>query len=165
MCFSFQGKLPLGVVDVRLASFLPAGKQIYEPRLRYHYCFNITNKFCVKFCSKGFNIAAQRPASPAAHSMPQARRLTDEINANRGRVHAVVMRAFDCGIILQNGACHEHRTSLIINSEEIMKLLKKQIKIERPNREKVNREQALKRIKELPKRKEKIIAAIREDTH
>ena len=46
-----------------------------------------------------------------------------------------------------------------------MKLLKKQIKIERPKREKVNREQALKRIKELPKRKEKIIAAIREDTH
>ena len=46
-----------------------------------------------------------------------------------------------------------------------MKLLKKQIKIERPQREKVNREQALKRVKELPKRKEKIIAAIREDTH
>ncbi len=46
-----------------------------------------------------------------------------------------------------------------------MKPLKKQIKIERPKREKVNREQALKRIKELPKRREKIIAAIREDTH
>ena len=46
-----------------------------------------------------------------------------------------------------------------------MKLLKKQIKIERPKREQVNREQALKRVKELPKRKEKIIAAIREDTH
>jgi hypothetical protein len=46
-----------------------------------------------------------------------------------------------------------------------MKLLKKQIKIERPKRETVNREQALKRVKELPKRKEKIVAAIREGTH
>lgn len=46
-----------------------------------------------------------------------------------------------------------------------MKLLKKQIKIERPTREKVSREQALKRVKELSKRKEKIITSIREDTH
>ena len=46
-----------------------------------------------------------------------------------------------------------------------MKLLKKQIKIERPKREKVNRDEALKRVKELPKRKEKIVAAIREGTH
>ncbi len=46
-----------------------------------------------------------------------------------------------------------------------MKLLKKQVKIQRPKKEKVNREQALKRVKELPKRKEKLIAAIREDPH
>lgn len=46
-----------------------------------------------------------------------------------------------------------------------MKILKKQIKIERPEREKVDREQALRRVKELPERKEKIIAAIRKDTH
>lgn len=68
-------------------------------------------------------------------------------------------------MILSNRTCYKYYTSLIINVEEIMKLLKKQIKIERPSREKVNREQALKRVKELPKRKEKIIAAIREDTH
>ena len=43
-----------------------------------------------------------------------------------------------------------------------MKLLKKQIKIERPERENVTREQALRRVKSLPKRKEKLIAAIRE---
>ena len=43
-----------------------------------------------------------------------------------------------------------------------MKLLKKQIKIERPQKEKVTREQALKRVKTFPKRKEKLIAAIRE---
>ena len=46
-----------------------------------------------------------------------------------------------------------------------MKLLKKQIKIERPKREKVTREQALKRVKAFAKRKERIIAAIREGTH
>lgn len=68
-------------------------------------------------------------------------------------------------MILSNRTCYKYYTSLIINVEEIMKLLKKQIKIERPSREKVNREQALKRVKELSKRKEKIIAAIREDTH
>ena len=43
-----------------------------------------------------------------------------------------------------------------------MKLLKKQIKIERPEREKVTREQALKRVRAFAKRKEKLIAAIRE---
>jgi hypothetical protein len=43
-----------------------------------------------------------------------------------------------------------------------MKVVKKEIKIERPAREKVSREEALKRMKSLPKRKERIIAAIRE---
>ncbi|HEX8494578.1 MAG TPA: hypothetical protein VF658_17160 [Pyrinomonadaceae bacterium] len=43
-----------------------------------------------------------------------------------------------------------------------MKLLKKQIKIERPQKENVTREQALKRVKTFPRRKEKLIAAIRE---
>lgn len=46
-----------------------------------------------------------------------------------------------------------------------MKLLKKQIKPERPQKEKVTREQALKRVKTFAKRKEKLIATIREDTH
>jgi hypothetical protein len=46
-----------------------------------------------------------------------------------------------------------------------VKLLKKQTKIERPQKEKVTREQALKRVKAFSKRKEKLIAAIREDTH
>ena len=46
-----------------------------------------------------------------------------------------------------------------------MKLIKKQIKIERPRKEKVTREQALKRVKAFPKRKEKMIASIREGTH
>jgi hypothetical protein len=43
-----------------------------------------------------------------------------------------------------------------------MKVVKKEIRIERPAREKVSREEALKRMKSLPKRKERIIAAIRE---
>jgi hypothetical protein len=43
-----------------------------------------------------------------------------------------------------------------------MKAVKKEIRIERPAREKVSREEALKRMKTLPKRKERIIAAIRE---
>ena len=43
--------------------------------------------------------------------------------------------------------------------------MKKQIKIERPAKEKVTREQALKRVKAFGKRKEKMIAAIREGTH
>jgi hypothetical protein len=34
--------------------------------------------------------AAERPASPAARTTYQARRLADDINAIRGRVHAVV---------------------------------------------------------------------------
>ena len=34
--------------------------------------------------------AAERPASPAAHSTHQPRRLADESRATRGRVHAVV---------------------------------------------------------------------------
>jgi hypothetical protein len=46
-----------------------------------------------------------------------------------------------------------------------VKLLKKQTKIERPQKEKATREQALKRVKAFSKRKEKLIAAIREDTH
>lgn len=43
-----------------------------------------------------------------------------------------------------------------------MKSVKKEIRIERPAREKVSREEALRRMKSLPKRKERIIAAIRE---
>lgn len=43
----------------------------------------------------------------------------------------------------------------------IMKSLKKETKIERPARAEVSREEALKRMKSLPKRREKIIAAIR----
>jgi hypothetical protein len=43
-----------------------------------------------------------------------------------------------------------------------MKAIKKEVKIERPAREKVSREEAIRRMKSLPKRKERIIAAIRE---
>jgi hypothetical protein len=46
-----------------------------------------------------------------------------------------------------------------------MKSLKKQIKIQRPKKEKVSREEALKRVKAFPKRMEKLIAAIREGSH
>ena len=52
--------------------------------------------------------------------------------------------------------------SIIIFLEEAVRLLKKQIKIERPQKEKVTREQALKRVKAFAKRKEKLVAAIRE---
>jgi hypothetical protein len=41
-----------------------------------------------------------------------------------------------------------------------MKALKLKVKIERPNREQVSREEALKRVKAFSKRKEKLIAAI-----
>ena len=43
-----------------------------------------------------------------------------------------------------------------------MKPLKKEIRIERPKREAVDRQQALKRVKAFSKRKEKLIASIRE---
>ncbi len=46
-----------------------------------------------------------------------------------------------------------------------MKPLRKQATIERPKREKVTREETLKRVKAFPKRKEKLIAAIREGSH
>jgi hypothetical protein len=46
-----------------------------------------------------------------------------------------------------------------------MKPLRRQAKIERPKREKVIREEALKRVKAFAKRKEKLIAAIREGSH
>ena len=46
-----------------------------------------------------------------------------------------------------------------------MKSLRKQIKIQRPKKEKVSREEALKRVKAFSKRKERLIAAIREGTH
>jgi hypothetical protein len=42
---------------------------------------------------------------------------------------------------------------------------KKQVRIQRPKRERVTREEALKRVKAFPKRMEKLIAAIREDSH
>ena len=46
-----------------------------------------------------------------------------------------------------------------------MKQLKKQIKTQRPRKEKVSREETLKRVKAFPKRMEKLIAAIREGSH
>jgi hypothetical protein len=46
-----------------------------------------------------------------------------------------------------------------------MKSLKKQVKIQRPKRERVTREEALKRVKAFPKRMERLIAAIREGSH
>jgi hypothetical protein len=42
-----------------------------------------------------------------------------------------------------------------------MKALKQKVKIERPEREQVSREEALKRIKAFGKRREKLVAAIR----
>jgi hypothetical protein len=47
---------------------------------------------------------------------------------------------------------------------EAMKALKKQVKVDHPKREKVTREEALRRMKAFPKRREKFIAAIREGT-
>jgi hypothetical protein len=46
-----------------------------------------------------------------------------------------------------------------------MKPLRRQANIERPKREKVTREEALRRVKAFSKRKEKLIAAIREGSH
>jgi hypothetical protein len=46
-----------------------------------------------------------------------------------------------------------------------MKSLKKQVKTQLPKKERVTREEALKRVKAFPKRKERLIAAIREGTH
>ena len=46
-----------------------------------------------------------------------------------------------------------------------MKSLKQKVKIERPEREQVSREEALKRIKAFSKRKEKLVAALRKDPH
>jgi hypothetical protein len=46
-----------------------------------------------------------------------------------------------------------------------MKALSQKVKIERPEREQVSREEALKRVKAFAKRKEKLIAAIRKGTH
>jgi hypothetical protein len=46
-----------------------------------------------------------------------------------------------------------------------MKAQKKQLKTQRPKRERVTREEALKRVKAFPKRMEKLIAAIREGSH
>jgi hypothetical protein len=46
-----------------------------------------------------------------------------------------------------------------------MKALKPKVKIERPEREQVTREEASKRVKALTRRKEKLIAAIRKGTH
>lgn len=47
----------------------------------------------------------------------------------------------------------------------MMKVLKPKVKIERPEREQVSREEALKRVKSFSKRKERLIAAIRKGTH
>ena len=46
-----------------------------------------------------------------------------------------------------------------------MKALKPKIRIERPEREQVSREEALKRVKAFSRRKEKLVAAIRKGTH
>jgi hypothetical protein len=46
-----------------------------------------------------------------------------------------------------------------------MKELKKQVKVDRPKKEKVTREETLTRMKSFSKRREKFIAAIREGTH
>ncbi len=46
-----------------------------------------------------------------------------------------------------------------------MKALNPKVKIERPEREQVSREEALKRVKAFTKRKEKLIAAIRKGPH
>lgn len=46
-----------------------------------------------------------------------------------------------------------------------MKALRPRVKIERPEREHVSREEALKRVKLFTKRKEKLVAAIRKGTH
>jgi hypothetical protein len=68
-------------------------------------------------------------------------------------------------VAVVNQSCQRMFISIIIASEEQMKPLKKEIKIERPQREKIDREQALKRVKAFPKRKEKLIASIKEGTH
>ena len=44
-------------------------------------------------------------------------------------------------------------------------LIKKEIRVERPQREQVDRQQALERVKTFAKRKEKLVASIREGTH
>lgn len=46
-----------------------------------------------------------------------------------------------------------------------MKALKPKIRIERPEREHVSREEALKRVKAFSRRKEKLVAAIRKGSH
>jgi len=46
-----------------------------------------------------------------------------------------------------------------------MKALKPKIRIERPEREQVSREEALKRVKAFGRRKEKLVAAIRKGKH
>ena len=46
-----------------------------------------------------------------------------------------------------------------------MKALKQKVKIERPARERVSREEALRRVKAFTKRKEKLVAAIRKGTN
>jgi hypothetical protein len=45
-----------------------------------------------------------------------------------------------------------------------MKAVKTKVKIERPGREQVSREEALKRVKSFGKRKEKLIAALRKSS-
>ena len=46
-----------------------------------------------------------------------------------------------------------------------MKALKPKIRIERPERERVSRAEAMKRVKAFAKRKEKLVAAIRKSSH
>ena len=46
-----------------------------------------------------------------------------------------------------------------------MRAVTPKVKIERPARERVSREEALKRVKAFAKRKEKLVAAIRKDPH
>ena len=46
-----------------------------------------------------------------------------------------------------------------------MKALKQKVKIERPEREQIGREEAIKRVNAFGKRKEKLVAAIRKGTN
>ena len=46
-----------------------------------------------------------------------------------------------------------------------MKSVKKPVKILRPKKEQISREEALRRVKTFPKRKERLVAAIREGTY
>jgi thermostable 8-oxoguanine DNA glycosylase len=63
-----------------------------------------------------------------------------------------------------DASCGDGLTCCIMNAKgNAMKALKAQVKIERPVREQVSREDALKRVRAFGKRKEKLVAALRKD--